>query len=104
MDQLTAGHTEAGDMVGLVTETDLVRKVIATGLSARSTSVGAATNTSPIQIDIDDTVRDASRLIAENRIRHLAVMEDNRVVGLLSVCNLVKVASIRDEPRFLHRT
>jgi CBS domain-containing protein len=95
---------EAGDMVGLVTETDVVRKVIAAGLSARSTPVGAVMNAPLIQIDIDDTARDASRLMAEKRIRHLAVTEDNKIVGLLSVRDLVKVVSIRDESRFLRST
>ena len=95
---------EAGDMVGLVTETDMVRKVIVAGLSARSTPVGAVMNAPLIQIDIDDTARDASRLMAEKRIRHLAVTEDNKVVGLLSVRDLVKAVSIRDESRFLRST
>ena len=95
---------EAGDMVGIVTETDVVRKVIAAGLPARSTSVGAVMNAPLIQIDINDTAREASRLMAEKRIRHLAVTEHNKVVGLLSVRDLVKVVSIRDEPRFLNNT
>ena len=95
---------EAGDMIGLVTETDVVRKVIAAGLPVRSTSVGAVMNVPLIQIDIDDSARDASRLMAEKRIRHLVVTEDNKVVGLLSVRDLVKVVSIRDESRFLRST
>ena len=93
---------EAGAMVGLVTETDVVRKVIVAGLPARSTSVGAVMNAPLIQIDIDDTACDASRLMAEKRIRHVAVTEDNKVVGLLSVRDLVKAVSIRDELRFHH--
>jgi len=95
---------EAGEMVGMVTETDVVRKVIADGLPARSTSVKAVMNAPLIQIDINDSARDASRLMAEKRIRHLAVTEDNKVVGLLSLRDLVKVVSIRDESRFLRST
>jgi CBS domain-containing protein len=95
---------EAGDMVGIVTEPDVVRKVIAAGLPASSTNVGAVMNAPLIQIDIDDSARDASRLMAEKRIRHVAVTEDHKVVGLLSVRDLVRVVSIRDEPRFLRNT
>jgi CBS domain-containing protein len=95
---------EAGEMVGIVTETDVVRKVIGACLPASSTSVGAVMNYPLIQIDINRTVRDASRLMAEQRIRHLAVTEDNKVVGLLSVRDLVKMVSVRDKPRFLRRT
>jgi len=95
---------EAGEMVGIVTETDVVRKVIGVCLPASSTSVGAVMNYPLIQIDINRTVRDASRLMAEQRIRHLAVTEDNKVVGLLSVRDLVKMVSVRDKPRFLRST
>jgi len=95
---------EAGEMVGIVTETDVVQKVIADGLPARSTSVRAVMNAPLIQIDINRTVRDASRLMAEKRIRHLAVTEDNEVVGLVSVRDLVKMVSVRDKPRFLRNT
>ena len=95
---------EAGEMVGIVTETDVVKKVIAVRLPASSTRVGAVMNYPLIQIDINRTVRDASRLMAEERIRHLAVTEDNKVVGLLSVRDLVKMVSVRDKPRFLRST
>jgi CBS domain-containing protein len=95
---------EAGEMVGIVTETDVVRKVIAAHLPASSTRVAAVMNYPLIQIDINHTVRDASRLMAEKRIRHLAVTEDNKVIGLLSVRDLVKMVSVRDKPRFLRQT
>lgn len=95
---------KAGNIVGIVTETDLVRKVIAARLTTRSTSVGVVMNAPLIQIDINHTVRDASRLMAEKRIRHLAVSEDHKVVGLLSVRDLVKMVSVRDKPRFLRKT
>jgi signal-transduction protein with cAMP-binding, CBS, and nucleotidyltransferase domain len=95
---------EAGEMAGIVTETDMVRKGIAARLPASSTRVGAMTNDPLIQIDINRPVRDASRLMAEERIRHLAVTEDHKVVGLLSMRDLVKMVSIRDKPRFLRRT
>ncbi|HSQ91204.1 MAG TPA: CBS domain-containing protein [Nitrospiraceae bacterium] len=95
---------EAEKIVGIVTETDLVRKVIAARLPASSTGIKAVMNDPVIQIDINRTVRDASRLMAEARIRHLAVTEDNKVVGLLSVRDLVKIVSVRDKPRFLRNT
>jgi CBS domain-containing protein len=95
---------KAGNIVGIVTETDVVRKVIAVRLTTRSISVGVVMNTPLIQIDINHTVRDASRLMAEKRIRHLAVSEDHKVVGLLSVRDLVKMVSVRDKPRFLRKT
>ena len=94
----------AGEMVGIMTETDVVRKVIASHLPASSTHVGAVMNYPLIQIDISRTVRAASQLMAKERIRHLAVTEDNTVVGLVSVRDLVKMVSVRDKPRFLRST
>jgi signal-transduction protein with cAMP-binding, CBS, and nucleotidyltransferase domain len=95
---------EARDIVGIVTEVDVMRKVLAARLPARSTSVRAVMNDPLIQIDVRDTLCDASQLMAEKRIRHLAVTEGRKVVGLLSVRDLVKAVSIRDESRFLPNT
>ena len=95
---------EADEMVGIVTETDVVRKWMAFHLPVSSTRVGAVMNYSLIQIDIDRIVRHASRLMAQERIRHLGVTEDNKVVGLLSVRDLVQMVSVRDKPRFLRNT
>jgi signal-transduction protein with cAMP-binding, CBS, and nucleotidyltransferase domain len=95
---------DAEDIVGIVTETDMVRKVLAARLPASSTPVGAVMSNPLIQIDINETVCDASRLMAEKRIRHIAVAEDNKVVGLLSLRDLVKMVSVRDTPRFLRST
>ncbi len=95
---------EAEKIVGIVTETDLVRKVIAAHLPTDSTSVKSVMNYPLVQIDIDSTVREASRLMAKERIRHLAVTEENKVVGLISLRDLIKMVSVRDKPRFLHNT
>jgi CBS domain-containing protein len=95
---------ENGEMIGIATETDLVRKVIAARLPASTTKVGAVMNAPLVQIDINRIIRDASRLMAEERIRHLAVTENGKIVGLLSVRDLVKMVSVRDKPRFLRKT
>ncbi len=95
---------ETGEMVGITTETDLVRKVLAARLPASSTKVGAVINAPLVRIDINRIIRDASRLMAEERIRHLAVTENGKIVGLLSVRDLVKMVSVRDKPRFLRKT
>ena len=96
--------TDAEEMVGIVTETDLVRKVIASHLPASSASVKSVMNRPLVQIDIDCTVRDASRLMAKEQIRHLAVTEEHTVVGLVSLRDLIKMVSVRDKPRFLRST
>lgn len=92
---------EAEEMVGIVTETNMVRKGIASRLPTNSTSIGSIMNYPLIQIDINRTVRDASRLMAEGRIRHLPVTENDKVVGILSLRDLVKMLSVGDKSRLL---
>ena len=66
--------------------------------------VGALMNSPLIDIDINRTIRDASERMAAKRIRHLAVTEHEKVVGVLSIRDLVKMVSIRHRPEFLRRT
>jgi CBS domain-containing protein len=94
---------EAGEMVGIVTESDLVRKGIASRLDGRTVRVGTLMNSPLLAIDINRTIRDASDLMAKKRMRHLAVTENAKIVGALSIRDLVKMVSIRDRPDFLRR-
>ena len=55
-------------------------------------------------IDVNRTIRDASKAMAEQSVRHLAVTENGKIVGVLSIRDLVKMVSIRDRPRFLGKT
>jgi CBS domain-containing protein len=95
--------TEADELVGIVTESDLVRKVVATGGDPRALRVRAVMSSPLLKIDISRTVRDASELMASRRVRHLAVLDQHKVVGILSVRDLVRMVSVRDRPRFLGR-
>ena len=95
---------EAGEMVGIVTESDLVRKGLAYQLDAKTVRVGSLMNSPLLDIDINRTIRDASDLMARKRVRHLAVTENGKIVGVLSVRDLIKMVSVRDRPEFLRRT
>ena len=94
---------EAGEMVGIVTESDLIRKGIACRLDGHTARVGSLMNSPLLDIDINRTIRDASDLMAKKRVRHLAVTENAKVVGVLSIRDLVKMVSVRDRPEFLRR-
>lgn len=94
---------EAGEMVGIVTESDLVRKGMAYQLDAATVRVGSLMNAPLLDIDINRTIRDASDLMARKRVRHLAVTENAKIVGVLSIRDLIKMVSIRDRPEFLRR-
>jgi CBS domain-containing protein len=95
---------EAGEIVGIVTERDLVRKGLASNRAAGSTHVSAVMSSPLLSIDVNRTIRDASKAMAEQGVRHLAVTENGKIVGVLSVRDLVKMVSVRDRPRFLSKT
>jgi CBS domain-containing protein len=76
--------------IGIVSETDLVRKVVAAEQDP-SRVLGSDVMTTPlITIEIDRSAHDASDLMAERGIRHLAVTDDGRIVGMLSVRDLLR--------------
>ena len=95
---------EAGEIVGIVTERDVVRKGLASNRDADSTHVSAVMSSPLLSIDVNRTIRDASKAMAEQGVRHLTVTEHGKIVGVLSVRDLVKMVSVRDRPRFLGRT
>ena len=92
---------EAGEIVGIVTERDLVRKGLAFNRDAGSTRVSAVMSSPILSIDVNRTIRDASKAMAEQGVRHLTVTENGKIVGVLSIRDLVKMVSVRDRPRFL---
>lgn len=95
---------EAGEIVGIVTERDLVRKGLASKRDASNTHVSAVMSSPLLSVDVNRTIRDASKAMAEQGVRHLAVTENGKIVGVLSVRDLVKMVSVRDRPRLLGKT
>ena len=75
--------------VGIITETDLTRKIVAQGLQDKNPTVREIM-TAPLRtIDCHEPIVDANQLMANKRIRHLAVTENDKVVGMLSVKDLI---------------
>ncbi|MBH0209753.1 MAG: CBS domain-containing protein [Nitrospira sp.] len=94
---------EAGEIVGIVTECDLVRKGLAVNRAGAHTHISAVMSSPLLSIDVNRTVRDASKAMAEQGVRHLTVTESGKIIGVLSVRDLVKMVSVRDRPRFLSK-
>ncbi|MBA5870868.1 MAG: CBS domain-containing protein [Nitrospira sp. CR2.1] len=84
---LVADH---GDYVGIVSEADLVRKAMANGAVAEQVLARAVMSTPVMTIDIAQSAHDASDLMAERGIRHLVITEEGRVVGMISVRDLLR--------------
>ncbi len=81
---------ERDAFVGIVSETDLVRKAMAGQLTATQTKVRAIMSSPVITIEQDRSAHDASDLMAEKGIRHLAVTEEGRIVGIVTVRDLLR--------------
>jgi signal-transduction protein with cAMP-binding, CBS, and nucleotidyltransferase domain len=80
---------EFDDFVGIVTETDLTRKVVGGGLNPESTPISKIM-TQPVQsMDRFLPIEEANNFMHKNKIRHLAVTEDEKIVGMLSIKDLV---------------
>jgi CBS domain-containing protein len=78
------------NIIGIVSETDLIRQVMAKGLNAAGTTVGQIMASPLLSIASDRTMVDASHFMEQHGIRHLCVSEGKKVVGLISVRDLVK--------------
>ena len=84
---------EFEEYVGIVTETDLTRKVLGKGLNAESTPVSEIMTSPILSLDCYLPVEEANRFMHKNKIRHLAVTEEEKIVGILSVKDLVSYFS-----------
>jgi len=83
-------------LLGIVTERDYARKVIIKGRSSNTTRVSEIMTTEVFTTSSTESVNKCMSLMTEKRIRHLPVLEDNRVVGIISIGDLVQ-AIISDQ-------
>lgn len=84
-----------GALLGIISERDYARKVILEDRSSRDTPVSEIMTAPPITVTPSATVHHCMQLMTERRFRHLPVVESGRVVGILSIGDLVK--AVMDE-------
>ena len=80
---------EFDEYVGIVTETDLTRKVLGKGLNPEATRITEIMTSPILSLDRYLPIEEANRFMHKNKIRHLAVTEEDKIVGILSVKDLV---------------
>ena len=77
-----------GKLIGIVTERDLTRRVMAAGLDAKATTLGEVMTKNPDTLAPDDSALDALELMRVREYRHLPVVDDGKVVGMVSIRDL----------------
>jgi CBS domain-containing protein len=90
---------EDGEFVGIFTERDYARKVILKGRASKETLIREIMTETPITVTPDNSVEDCMRIMTNKFIRHLPVLDNGRLVGLISIGDLVKF--IIEEQKFI---
>ncbi len=81
---------EGGKIVGVVTERDYARKIILMSKSSKETPVRDIMTTQVMYVRPNQTSEECMVLMTENRVRHLPVMDQGKLIGLVSIGDLVK--------------
>jgi CBS domain-containing protein len=87
-----------GEIRGILSERDYARKVALLGRTSRSTPVSEVMTTTVICIDPDWTADRCMALMTDKRIRHLPVIEDGQLIGIVSIGDVVR--AVVDEQQF----
>jgi CBS domain-containing protein len=77
-------------LLGVVSERDYARKVILKGRSSNEALVSQIMSAPVLTVTPSQSINDCMRLMTENRVRHLPVVEGDRVIGVLSIGDLVR--------------
>lgn len=88
---------EAGKLVGILSERDYTRKVILKGKSSKETAVKEIMSAPVIYTTPDESIEQCMALMTAKHIRHLPVLDEGRVVGVISIGDLVKAIIAQQE-------
>jgi CBS domain-containing protein len=81
--------TNGKEIVGVLTDTDMVRRVVAAGVDTLMTTAEQIMSAPILTIEENKTVLDANDLMAQSHLRHLGVTRDGKLVGMISVRDLL---------------
>jgi CBS domain-containing protein len=91
-----------GSLIGIISERDYARKVILKNRSSHDTPVSDIMTSPAVSVTPEDTVHHCMELMTEGRFRHLPVVKAGRVVGMLSIGDLVK-AVIQEQSQHIEQ-
>jgi CBS domain-containing protein len=90
---------EAETIVGVITERDYARKVVLMARSSKDTSVRDIMTSAVMYVRPDQTSEECMVLMTENRLRHLPVLDSGKLIGLISIGDLVR--DVISEQKFI---
>jgi len=79
-----------GQLVGIFSERDYARKVILAGKASKSLAVSEVMTRSVLYVTPETTIEECMALITEKRVRHLPVLEGDRLIGIITIGDVVK--------------
>jgi CBS domain-containing protein len=82
--------TENGQPVGIFTERDYARKVVLKGKASKTTLLGEIMTSKLITVSSDHTVEACMEVMTDKKIRHLPVVDDGHIAGLISIGDVVR--------------
>jgi CBS domain-containing protein len=91
-----------GNLIGIISERDYARKVILKQRSSHDTPVADIMTAPAISVAPEDTIHRCMQLMTDGKFRHLPVLSNGRVVGMLSIGDLVK-AVIKDQTEHIQQ-
>ena len=81
--------TKGTEIIGILTDTDVVRRCVAAGVDPTKGTVDQIMSAPIVMIDENKTLLDANDLMAQSHVRHLGVSRNSKLVGMISVRDLV---------------
>jgi CBS domain-containing protein len=82
---------EDGRLIGIVTDRDIVVRVVAEGRDPNATTVSEIASTKLVTVSPDDDLDEALKLLAERQIRRLPVVEGDRLVGIVAQADIARL-------------
>jgi CBS domain-containing protein len=90
---------EGEKILGIVTERDYARKIALAGRTSKETPVSVIMTTQVLCVGPQQTTEECMAIMTENRVRHLPVLDEGKLIGLVSIGDLVK--DIISEQQFI---